>query len=905
MEATPMRKNAFTRHGKQAAARLRAIRRRAADWQQRARRTLALALITAGTAIAPSIASAQMGQMGMAPSGGLVNRAATAFQGWNENGPGWLYYGINAADRGLGYNGSYMTLGGFIPYAEDDLGGFWAADLRGHLSEYGGFFSNVGLVRKQFLGGSLLGVGVYWDYDGDANQYPTGGAPGTGTFGQFGHVYNQMGVSGEWLTDFGNLRSNGYIPVGTTGYVAGAPNSPFYQNFVMCQYGLDSALGGADLEVGAYIPGLSDWAGMISVGGYALGNSRYDWATGPSTGQDVVPWFGGVYTRLDMTILENWDFSLQYNNDSYFDSTGFARLTYRMGGSRRRNVPDQMEQPMMRNEHIVRAHQTPEVAINPSTSTPWRVIHVDNAAAAGGTGTAESPVTTLAQGDNLATNPWDIVFIHQGLSRSTTPYGGIFSFNAPNQMLIGDGGTYLLNTVNCGPKSLSTGGGLLPLLSNPAGDSVFIDGAVAGGATVADLDILGSKTGIYATGPLTSAAGNGLTVHNVSISGNGSTASQSGAYLENASGDVTFTDTAIANMTNGGLVVTGTGAAALNLNYQGSITSDTSLNGGDVSPIIYIADVQGGAMNIATGGGAIGSNVPNAVSDTGGSGIQIATNAVGTTINIGNVSLKDNAQTAISLSNDDSTTTISADSGTGIQKATNGAAISVIGGSPSFEYIGPITNGLPNAGGTTSYLLSVAGTLGGDVTLIATGSPFVDTGNGISINDAGGDVTIAGLGASIASSGAQGVLIDGPNSTGTFLFNNVTITDASQAGVLINQAPGSTEFRNLNINLTQASATGFQAASSGQIIASVGSNTIANASTTQAAVDIVGSGALNLNFSSIESGNTTTVPGTPTSLMFNTSPGSFNVTSIFTVGGVAGSTANVTNDGTTAVTLPP
>ena len=189
--------------------------------------------------------------------------------------------------------------------------------------------------------------------------------------------------------------------------------------------------------------------------------------------------------------------------------------------------------------------------------------------------------------------------------------------------------------------------------------------------------------------------------------------------------------------------------------------------------------------------------------------------------------------------------------------------------------------------------------------MTTTGSPFVDTGNGISINNAGGDVTIAGLGASIASSGAQGILIDGPNSTGTFLFNNVTITDASQAGVLINQAPGSTEFRNLNINLTQASATGFQAASSGQIIASVGSNTIANASTTQAAVDIVGSGALNLNFSSIESGNTTTVPGTPTSLMFNTSPGSFNVTSIFTVGGVAGSTANVTNDGTTAVTLPP
>jgi hypothetical protein len=328
------------------------------------RRALTLAMVTAAVSGSAAVAHAQigMGQAAMAPAGGVVNRAVGALQNLNQNGPGWLYYGINAADRGLGYNGSYMTLGGFIPYAEDDLGGFWAADLRGHLSEYGGFFSNVGAVRKQFIGGTLLGVGVYWDYDGDLNQYPAYGVIGS-QFGQFGHAYNQVGVSGEWLTDFGNLRSNGYIPVGTTAHTAGAPGSPFYQNFVMCQYGLDAALSGADLEVGAYIPGLADWAGMISVGGYALGNSLSDWSQGPLAGRNVVPWFGGVYTRLDMTFIENWDFSLQANNDSFFDWTGFARLTYRMGGSRRRNVPDQIEQPMMRNEHIVRAHQTPIVAM--------------------------------------------------------------------------------------------------------------------------------------------------------------------------------------------------------------------------------------------------------------------------------------------------------------------------------------------------------------------------------------------------------------------------------------------------------------------------------------------------------------------------------------------------------------
>ncbi len=282
-----------------------------------------------------------------------MNRAVARFQDLNQNGPGWLYFGLNAADRGLGYRGSYMTFGGFIPYAEDDLGGFWAADLRSHLSNYGGFFSNVGAVRKQFLGGTILGIGVYWDFDGDQNQYPnttSNGSPSYTFAG--GQSYNQVGVSGEWLTDYGNLRSNGYMPVGTTASTLG----PSVGNSLLIVPGINAALTGADLEVGAYIPGLSDWAGMISVGGYTFGNSRYDL----TNSQNVVPWFGGVYTRLDVTLIENWDFSLQYNNDSYFDSTGFARLTYRMGGSRRRNVPDQMEQPMMRNEHIVRAHQAPE-----------------------------------------------------------------------------------------------------------------------------------------------------------------------------------------------------------------------------------------------------------------------------------------------------------------------------------------------------------------------------------------------------------------------------------------------------------------------------------------------------------------------------------------------------------------
>jgi hypothetical protein len=464
---------------------------------------------------------------------------------------GWLYYGANGADRGLGYRGSYMTLGGFIPYAEDDLGGLWAADLRSHLSVYGGFFSNVGMVRKQFIGGTLLGVGVYWDYDGDQNQYAD--TTITDISGSYvfsgGETYQQVGISGEWLTDWGNLRSNGYIPAGETATTMG----PFVGNSILARNGINAALGGADLEVGAYVPALSDWAGMVSVGGYTYGNTLY----GFPNGNVVVPFFGGVYTRLDMTFARNWDFSLQANNDSFFDWTGFARLTYRLGSSRRRNVPDQVEQPMMRNEHIVRAHQAPVQAINPFTRAPWFVTHVSNlpktlpggdfttASTLPGNGTFARPFQTLTEGQAAAGNPYDIVYVHQGISYRQpylTPNAG-FTFSADNQILAGQGTRLRIPTVAYGPILLSDVRypNQYPTISNPEGTAVVLTDAVStsptagtvSGARMDHLRILGSPVGISdgAGLPVDGVA----TVNDVRIIGNG--ASQRGVEITAPRGD--------------------------------------------------------------------------------------------------------------------------------------------------------------------------------------------------------------------------------------------------------------------------------------------------------------------------------------------------------------------------------
>jgi hypothetical protein len=595
----------------------------------------------AAVAVACRGVDAQMGQMGMAPASGVANRAVAGFSGLNQNGPGMMYYGINAADRGLGYNGSYMTLGGYIPYSEDGLGGLWAADLRGHFSVNGGFFSNVGAVRKQFLGGTLLGIGVYWDYDGDQNQYPASGLLGS-EWGQFGHSYNQVGVSGEWLTDFGNLRSNGYMPVGTTAYTIGAPGSPFYDNNILCQYGLDTALTGADLEVGAYIPGLSDWAGMISVGGYALGNSRYNWWSGPETGQDVVPWFGGVYTRLDMTFLENWDFSLQYNNDSYFDSTGFARLTYRMGGSRRRNVPDQMEQPMMRNEHIVRAHQTPTVAVNPVTGKAWNVIHVSNTAAAFGNGSADAPYRTLSAAQAAAVNPYDVVFVHTG-SSAASPYASGWQFQADNQILVGQGSTLELNTANCGYQQFfATGTATAYPLLTSSGNAITL----RNGAIVDHLAITGAPVGILADASLTA----GANVNDVQITTAAGQTAVSVAAVP--SGPVNFTNMNITN-TGRGLWVNG---GAPDVKFQGRIATTASAD-----ESIRIENLTGGSVmaNRTTDGldtavaknNTVVSTAPFIVQDTASTApaaVQVANNSAAV-VSIGQTEITRPTQQGVSV----------------------------------------------------------------------------------------------------------------------------------------------------------------------------------------------------------------------------------------------------------------
>jgi len=526
------------------------------------------------------------------------------------------------------------------------------------------------------------------------------------------------------------------------------------------------------------------------------------------------------------------------------------------------------------------------------------------------------------------------VFVNRGTG-TAVGYDTRFSFNAPNQFLIGNGQPFLINTATCGLQNIATStNGRRPLLSNPSGASVAIDGSKAPGAVVSTFDITGSATGIYATGnlssglrrtgparPITSASATGdSVVMNVTVNGSG--AGQTGVFLDGGKsgtglptaspldGTITFYNTAITNTSLFGMRVSGDSTAAFVANYNGSIKTSAAEN------VLLIDNMTGGQVNVAVGTAPAGSTVPNEVTATGGGGIRLLSNTDNTAINVDNVSLANTSGDAILVEDDNAVTLIRAGNGTGISRAATGAAVSVVGGGPQFTYAGPITNARAAGSTSPSYLLSVEGAnVNARINLLSpTGKPFTDSGDGILVSAAAAGSEITVLGATINSSGATGILAS--QSSGSLDFRNISISGASVAGVslLENQAGLSANFTGLNIALSGPNAAGFLASSNTGANFNINvlgaANTIATASSSSPAVTIEaapanGAAAMNMTFATISSGE---AAGSASALEFGPSTsGVFTITGSFLVGGgtVQGTTADITNAGGATGPNPP
>ena len=310
--------------------------------------------------------------------------------------PGRLWVGASVADQGLGYQGSYATIGMKRRLFEDFVDGRWLGEARFHQSlNGGGFFANIGLERVFSLdsAGADVSVAAWYDYDSDVQ-------------GDFGHAFSQVGVTAQIKKVRWDLIGNGYFPVGTDNYTQGDPTGVncFFNNSIIVAPGIDSALKGFDVTLRTRPEKVAFANGTFEIGGYGYES-------------DLIDFFGGGRLGWGFQALGGMLVKAEVNYDTRFDVTGVVSVGWIFGVNARGNeyagIGRDLEETN-RNDHIVRFQQDAVLAIDPDTGRPYNVYHVDNTAdAAVETGAAETRFTTLAAAE-AASSVGDIIFVHEG-----------------------------------------------------------------------------------------------------------------------------------------------------------------------------------------------------------------------------------------------------------------------------------------------------------------------------------------------------------------------------------------------------------------------------------------------------------------------------------------------------------
>lgn len=687
--------------------------------------------------------------------------------------PFWL--GYVGADRGLGFQGQYFSAGGFFPITTDMMDGTWFFDGRAHVTaNYGNFFSNMGIGRRQYVDflNSIIGVSGWYDYDGDAYQ-------------NYGYRYNQLGVTAEVFNPLFDFRFNGYFPIGQKNHSL----YQFEQNYLLYVNGIDTALQGADTKFSLRPAFLAPLNGYIDLGGYWFHS-------------ELVQGFGGFSTGFGVQPLPGLAVNMEVNHDDTFGTTGFVRVAFGLRGSPgNTRIGTRLLEPTRRNDHIVRFNQQPQIATNPNTSAYYNVIHVDNAAAAGGNGTAEHPFKTLAAAQ-AASAVNDIIYVHRGTGTTAGYDTGIVLKN--NQMLLGSGNSYVIQTTEVGPfllKALDRSG---PDISNPNGAAI----------TLANNDRVGGMT---------------ISEANVGILGNGITNTLleqntvfggliDGIQLNNSAGTIDIVNNSIKQNAQDGIHLVG-GTATFNVagntvdsNIRNGIFFDNAHGTATVDNNKLGSNGRGnwGGVQIAQTSGEMDAEIKNNTIQYNTEGIYINATGAGTVVN---ANIHNNPE-------------ISHQQGDGIQVAsnTNATVDFNIHDNPNISYNGypeGVGIGRTTAGGAGIRLSTIDGVMGGIigynnlVNNAGTGELPIGTAAGIDGNFRGDSVTsfiitnniIDGKGTYVSNAlpAGEGVWLDYQNTNSVvqnlLVTNNQIINSKAEGFALsagFNNGPGVIVSANIN-----------------------------------------------------------------------------------------------------------
>lgn len=288
---------------------------------------------------------------------------------WGEYSPRIMLR--HSEGRGVGYERGFTELNGWVPLANPMTDGLLFLDTQ-LLADNEGFLGvNTGLGLRYEWEPLASAIGLHLNYD---NRH-------TGI-----NTFHQVSFGVEYLSNWINIRGNGYIPIGDE--EQGTGQFVFRNHFLLRE--LETALYGGDFEVEVPLAVRRENRLAAHAGGYHF---RHDGA------REIWGWKAGV--RAEAT--ENVALDLAVSNDAVFDTRVVAGFALHYGGSRRAQddeiglglAGDRMAAPVQRLRNLVVSREARELARDPVTGHPLFFLHVNQ----GGNsdGSFEDPYGTLAE----------------------------------------------------------------------------------------------------------------------------------------------------------------------------------------------------------------------------------------------------------------------------------------------------------------------------------------------------------------------------------------------------------------------------------------------------------------------------------------------------------------------------
>lgn len=450
-----------------------------------------------------------------------------------------------------------------------------------------------------------------------------------------GNLYTQITAGAEFLTESWEARANAYAPLTgeKTLFEATLPASLSLSGTGILATGgtataTETPLFGADFEVGHKLDILKEtW--FSDTWAYA-GAYRFDAADTRA--------MSGARFRVETAPFEWLRLGAEAQQDNIRGETGFVEARIRVpldfwrgtrhGPARPEGILKRLDARIARDVDVVtQAEETADTrtvpVLNAATGAAQKVYVVDNAAAAGGDGSAEHPFTTLAAAQ-AAAGAHEIIYVRRGDGTSAGMNAGIVLDDA-GQRLIGSGVALDFDADIMrapGIPGLADGTVIVPATVNPvvtntAGNGVYITGNAV---EVAGLTVsAATDNGIYAYNAddvtIRDVTASGSTNDGIRIEASGAGVSATGIAIEDAAASGNRNGIRLYAQTNASLAAKVEGSAATGNTQHGVIVYDDSTAGA------VDADLGGGSQGSAGLNAITGNTLEDLALDTDGAAL--------------------------------------------------------------------------------------------------------------------------------------------------------------------------------------------------------------------------------------------------------------------------------------------